>query len=64
MPDLPQGTVTLLFTDIEGSTLLLQRLGESYTQVLFEHHLLLRAIIEKWGVCHKIGGRNEQSEKR
>ena len=49
MPDLPQGTVTLLFTDIEGSTLLLQRLGESYAQVLSEHHLLLRAIFEKWG---------------
>ena len=27
MPELPQGTVTLLFTDIEGSTRLLRRLG-------------------------------------
>ena len=28
MRDLPKGTVTLLFTDIEGSTRLLQQLGE------------------------------------
>jgi class 3 adenylate cyclase len=30
MPTLPEGTVTLLFTDIEGSTRLLQKLGEAY----------------------------------
>ena len=29
MADLPAGTVTLLFTDIEGSTQLLRRLGDS-----------------------------------
>ncbi len=34
MPDLPTGTVTLLFTHIEGSTHLLQRLGEHYADVL------------------------------
>lgn len=28
MPSLPTGTVTLLFTDIEGSTTLLQRFGD------------------------------------
>jgi class 3 adenylate cyclase len=28
MPSLPTGTVTFLFTDIEGSTALLQRLGD------------------------------------
>jgi predicted ATPase/class 3 adenylate cyclase len=49
MPNLPQGTVTLLFTDIEGSTLLLQRLGASYAQALAEHHSLMRALFEKWG---------------
>jgi predicted ATPase/class 3 adenylate cyclase/Tfp pilus assembly protein PilF len=49
MPNLPQGTVTLLFTDIEGSTLLLQRLGASYAQALGEHHALMRALFEKWG---------------
>src|SRR6266516_4486212 len=38
MCDLPTGTVTLLFTDIEGSTHLLQQTGESYTNILAEHH--------------------------
>src|SRR5215210_6687183 len=42
MPDLLGGTVTLLFTDIEGSTKLLQRLGEGYAGVLAEHQRLLR----------------------
>jgi len=41
--DLPTGTVTLLFTDIEGSTLLLQQLGERYSNVLNEYRDLLRA---------------------
>ncbi len=36
MAKLPGGTVTLLFTDIEGSTDLLQRLGERYRAVLEE----------------------------
>ena len=37
-------TLTFLFTDIEGSTALLQRLGESqYAQVLAGHHALVRA---------------------
>ena len=40
--DLPGGTVTLLFTDIEGSTRLLQRLGDAYAGVLAEHQRLLR----------------------
>src|SRR5215213_10061313 len=41
--DLPGGTVTLLFTDIEGSTRLLQALGgERYADVLATHQLLLR----------------------
>ena len=35
MPALPTGTVTFLFTDIEGSTTLLQRLGDRlYAEVL------------------------------
>ena len=40
---LPAGRVTLLFTDIEGSTLLLHELGERYAGVLGEHRRLLRA---------------------
>jgi class 3 adenylate cyclase/CheY-like chemotaxis protein len=42
MPDLPAGTVTFLFTDIEGSTRLLKALGESYGAVLADHQRLLR----------------------
>jgi class 3 adenylate cyclase/CheY-like chemotaxis protein len=42
MPDLPSGTVTFLFTDIEGSTRLLKALGESYGAVLADHQRLLR----------------------
>ena len=43
MPDLPSGTVTLLFTDMEGSTRLLQQLGERYATVLADCRRLLRA---------------------
>jgi predicted ATPase/class 3 adenylate cyclase len=39
---LPQGTVTFLFTDIEGSTRLLQELGDEYADVLAEHRRILR----------------------
>ncbi len=43
MAVLPTGTVTFLFTDIEGSTALLQRLGDRrYAEVLGEHQRLLR----------------------
>jgi len=40
--ELPGGTVTFLFTDIEGSTKLLERLGESYAQLLENHHQIMR----------------------
>jgi predicted ATPase/class 3 adenylate cyclase len=40
--DLPQGTVTFLFTDIEGSTRLLQRAGAGYADLLLRHRELLR----------------------
>jgi class 3 adenylate cyclase/CheY-like chemotaxis protein len=42
MPELPSGTVTFLFTDIEGSTRLLKELGESYGGMLADHQRLLR----------------------
>jgi predicted ATPase/class 3 adenylate cyclase len=48
MPDLPTGTVTLLFSDIEGSTRLLQQLGERYPDVLSECRQLLRAVFHRW----------------
>ena len=43
MPSLPTGTVIFPFTDIEGSTALLQRLGDCrYAEILEEHRQLLR----------------------
>src|SRR5439155_5488660 len=42
MPALPSGTVTFLFTDIEGSTALLKRIGREYGDVLEEHQRILR----------------------
>jgi tetratricopeptide (TPR) repeat protein len=42
MRNLPTGTVTLLFTDMEGSTRLLQQLGERYIGVLADCRQLLR----------------------
>lgn len=48
MRNLPKGTVTLLFTDIEGSTRLLTRLGERYADVLSECRHLLRGTFEQW----------------
>src|SRR5579885_365964 len=48
MRNLSTGTVTLLFTDIEGSTLLLQQLGERYAAVLAECRQLLRDIFQRW----------------
>lgn len=44
MSDLPTGTVTLFFSDIEGSTRLLQQLGECYADVLAECRHLLRQL--------------------
>ena len=43
MAELPTGTVTFLFTDIEGSTALLKRLGREYGDVLAEHQRIVRS---------------------
>src|SRR5205085_11386434 len=43
---LPTGTVTFLFTDIEGSTKLASRLGPAWPAVLERHQALLRAAFE------------------
>ena len=45
----PSGTVTFLLTDIEGSTLLLERLGPAWGATLDAHHELLRSAIEGAG---------------
>src|SRR6266581_4747729 len=48
MRELPTGTVTLLFTDIEGSTRLLQQVGHRYDGILTECRQLLRAAFHRW----------------
>ena len=40
--ELPSGTVTFLFTDVEGSTRLLQEYGAGYADLLAEHRRALR----------------------
>ncbi len=42
MQQLPSGTVTFLFSDIEGSTRLLQQLGDGWGGVLSEHNRIMR----------------------
>ena len=46
--ELPEGIVTFLFTDIEGSTQLLNQLGDQYADLLGEHHEIIRKLINKW----------------
>ena len=49
MAELPSGTVTFLFTDVEGSTRLLKQLGPEYAELLSEHHRILRAAFAAHG---------------
>ena len=50
MPNLPSGTVTFLFSDIEGSTALLKQLGdEQYAELLRTHRRIVR---ETFGLYH------------
>jgi class 3 adenylate cyclase len=46
---LPAGPVTFLYTDVEGSTELLGRLGERYAEVLAEERRLIRTIVRQHG---------------
>ena len=45
----PTGTVTFLFTDIEGSTRLLRDLGDRYADVLADQHALLQGLFLQHG---------------
>src|SRR5438067_257651 len=47
MSEPPSGTVTLLFTDVEGSTRLLQRAGDAYAGLLADHRRLLREVFAR-----------------
>lgn len=49
MAELPTGTVTFLFTDIEGSTRLLEQLGDDYAEALSRHRQVLREAFEEHG---------------
>ena len=49
MPELPSGTVTFLFTDIEGSTQLWDQHPEAMGPALSRHETLLREAIEAHG---------------
>jgi class 3 adenylate cyclase len=45
--DLPEGTVTFLFTDIAGSTELLKQLGDEYATILADQRSILREIFSR-----------------
>jgi DNA-binding NarL/FixJ family response regulator/class 3 adenylate cyclase len=57
--DLPTGTVTFLFTDVEGSTSLVGALGEGYGDVMSEHRRLIRAAVGQAG-GHEIDSRGDE----
>ncbi len=44
----PGGNVTLVFTDIEGSTRLLQSLGDRWQHVLADHRTIMRDAWTRW----------------
>jgi class 3 adenylate cyclase len=46
---LPRGPVTFLYADVEGSTLLLRRLGDRYAEILGEERRLIRTIVREEG---------------
>ena len=56
MRDLPTGTITLLFTDIERSTHLLQQLGAHYAELLTAYRHLLRT------ACHTYHGQEVDTQ--
>src|SRR5262245_32417040 len=56
LDELPRGLVTFVFTDIEGSTRLLRRLGDQYVELLDQ----LRAVLRSAWAAH--GGIELQTE--
>jgi DNA-binding NarL/FixJ family response regulator/class 3 adenylate cyclase len=59
MAELPTGTVTFLFTDVEDSTGLVRDLRDSYGQVIADHRRLVRAAVEACG-GHEIDCRGDE----
>jgi len=57
MPELPSGTVTFLFTDIEGSTVLWERDRQAMADAVDRHfHLLRQAAATHTGIVFKVVG--------
>ena len=52
MESMPSGTVSLLFTDIDGSTRLLEQLGDAYATLLSDHHRIVSEAIAAHGGSH------------
>jgi DNA-binding NarL/FixJ family response regulator/class 3 adenylate cyclase len=57
--ELPTGTITFLFTDVEGSTGLVGALGDAYGQVMAEHRRMLREAVAEAG-GHEIDSRGDE----
>ena len=64
---LPSGTVTFLFTDVEGSTALLRALGgNAYAEELARHRLVLREAIDRhqvWRWIRKVTPSSSRSPR-
>jgi len=58
MDPLPTGTVTMLFSDIEGSMALLSRLGDRYGEALSAQRRIVRAGIDAWS-GHEMGTKGD-----
>ena len=43
------GTVSLLFTDMDGSTRLLEQLGDAYATLLADHHTIMDEVLSTHG---------------
>jgi class 3 adenylate cyclase/CheY-like chemotaxis protein len=59
MPTLPTGTVTFLFTDIEGSTVLAHQLAQEWHSVLMDHRRLVRGAVSN-SSGHEIDCRGDE----
>jgi DNA-binding NarL/FixJ family response regulator/class 3 adenylate cyclase len=59
MAELPTGTVTFMFTDVEGSTGLVGELGDAYGDVMGEHRRLLREAVAG-SAGHEIDARADE----
>jgi hypothetical protein len=63
VPELSTGTVTFLFTDIEGSTRLWEEQTEAMHRDLAHHDALLRSAIDCARKTHCMGGRRTASQR-